>query len=71
VYYFFIIGTNPILTDLNYRIDLPDAEVRALLNESGNLGFDALLTYDQVNHAGDCSAGLMSKKKFVASLPAE
>lgn len=38
--------------DLNYRINLPDADVRTLLSEaSQHLGLTALLKFDQLNLA--------------------
>ncbi|KAF9507025.1 hypothetical protein BS47DRAFT_1398971 [Hydnum rufescens UP504] len=42
-----------------------DAEVRALLNESGNLRYDALLTYDQLlwqQSEGNCFSGFVESR---------
>lgn len=52
----YIISTKRILADLNYRIDLPDAEVRSLLNDPEDQEFDLLLNYDQVGCMGGYSA---------------
>jgi hypothetical protein len=48
VYCLQVIVINKILPDLNYRIDLPDVEVRTLLDEPRDQGIDLLLNYDQV-----------------------
>lgn len=37
-----------VCSDLNYRIDLPDAEVRQLISEAPKNGHEDLLAYDQV-----------------------
>lgn len=42
--------TNLVLSDLNYRVDLPDSELRRLLAEKEWDGrLDVLIRYDQVN----------------------
>ncbi|KAF9255983.1 DNase I-like protein [Marasmius fiardii PR-910] len=47
------------MSDLNYRIDLPDSDVRAVLaSEHWDNKFDALLKYDQLKHS------IQNKKAF-------